>query len=86
MRTYRSCPSLWLVAIILALALVGTSLAAAPDAWLSHDDPLGFTVRYPPTWAAEIIQDELISVHNSDNTMFVIVQPFFNLKPSVGGT
>jgi hypothetical protein len=55
----------------------GAAHAAAPDLWQSHDDPLGFTVRHPPNWAAEIVQDELISVRNADGTAFVVVQPFF---------
>ena len=61
----------------LCLSPVGMAFAAAPDAWQLHDDPLGFSVRHPPNWSAEVVQNELISVRSADGKMFALVQPFF---------
>jgi len=65
------------VLLALCLSLVGTALAAAPDGWPTHNDPLGFSVRHPPNWTAEVVQNELIRVRSNDGSMFVLVQPFF---------
>ena len=70
---------LFLCALLVGLCLLpaGAISAAAPDAWQLHDDPLGFSVRHPPNWSAEVVQNELISVRSADGKTFVLVQPFF---------
>lgn len=90
MRDSKECPVLigaaaWLVQYLLLSAAiifvcgswVGAAHAAAPDVWPTHNDPLGFSVRHPPNWVAEAVQNELSRVRSADGAMFILVQPFF---------
>jgi hypothetical protein len=80
MRLTGLCKAGLLAVMVVCSVVVGPlpfARAEVPDAWLTHDDPFGFSIRYPPTWTVEIVQNELISISNGDGTMFVIVQPFF---------
>lgn len=48
-----------------------------PVTWLTHDDPLGFTLRHPAGWTPQVLQGEQILVRSADGTEFTVVQPFF---------
>lgn len=69
----------WTAAAALMVCLsVSAVLHAAPakDDWTIHNDPLGFSVEHPGSWAVETTAEATILVRNADEACFVLVQPF----------
>jgi hypothetical protein len=60
-----------LLSIVWSAAVFG-----APQNWILHNDPTGFTVRHPPGWVVESGAKGLVTVHSADRRSFVVVQPF----------
>ncbi len=67
------------VSLILSCALIQSALAQGSPvgaAWVVHKDPLGFNVSVPPGWGVSTKDGGRIVVHNPDESVFAVVQPF----------
>jgi hypothetical protein len=54
--------------------------------WISHTNPLGFTVLHPPGWHVEAESIEHIVIASADRSVFAFVHPFLLPQPTAALT
>jgi hypothetical protein len=84
----RTRPLLGVVAIALALLAAGcggsegeggadrAGRVDVPEAWPTHEDELGFSLRHPPGWRVGTEDDLLITARSPDSRRVVAIAPF----------